>query len=98
MRSFSLSVTLKLNTGTQPVYIVIHRLSTLSDEPSHGRAEREELAAGLARRAVREFTAWRHPPCKIGAWKPRGRCPRPGTATAPAGWLHSAAGRHRARE
>src|SRR5258708_3834043 len=51
MRSFSLSVTLKLNTGTTSVYNVLHRLSILLYESSQGTAEREEPAAGLARRA-----------------------------------------------
>src|SRR5258706_15417362 len=51
MRSFSLSVTLKLNTGTTSVYNVLHRLSMLLYESSQGTAEREEPAAGLARRA-----------------------------------------------
>ena len=58
MRSFSLSVTLKLNTGTTSVYNVLHGLSILLYESSQGTAKREEPAAGLARRAASGRGLW----------------------------------------
>ena len=58
MRSFSLSVTLKLNTGTTSVYNVLHGLSILLYESSQGTAKREAPAAGLARRAASGRGLW----------------------------------------